>query len=190
MNPQELSYELRRVHTPDLQRRRWIIGLSMIGATMGQLVTLYQTGIIKRLPPVPLPFFDANRVDASNYAYKRLRTPDGVMMVTTYALTAWLAAAGGKDRAQQQPLLPLAMGLKTIYDAMTNLKLAREEWDENQAFCEYCQLATLCTFASVVLALPEMLHASRRLLGRDAALLEPFEAYSYEQNRSLSSSQL
>jgi hypothetical protein len=44
MEPQQLSRELREGNSPDLIRRRWIIGLSMLGVTMGQIVSLYQTG--------------------------------------------------------------------------------------------------------------------------------------------------
>jgi uncharacterized membrane protein len=164
MEPQQLSKELRESNNPDLVRRRWIIGLSMVGLSMGQIVSLYQTGIIDSLPDIPLPFFDSDRVDSSNYAYKRLDTPDGMMMVTNYALTAWLAGAGGENRAKENPILPIAMGVKTLIDAAVSLQLANEEWQENRAFCEYCQVATLCSLASVALAVPEMVTAIDTLL--------------------------
>jgi hypothetical protein len=48
----------------------------------------------------------------------------------------------------------------------TTVKLAREEWSENRAFCAYCQAATLASFASVAFALPEAGKAARHLLGR------------------------
>ncbi len=35
---------------------------------MGQVVSLYQTGVISHLPDPPLPVFDADKVDASDYA--------------------------------------------------------------------------------------------------------------------------
>ena len=106
---------------------------------MGQAVTLYQTGIVNHLPDPPgQKLFDADRVDASNYAYNKFNSPDGPIMVANYALTAWLAAAGGLDRARRNPLLPIAMGIKLVLDGVTNVELAREEWSENKAFCEYC----------------------------------------------------
>ena len=167
MDAQQLSRELREGDSPDLTRRRWIIGLSMVGASIGQLVSLYQTGIIDHLPDPPLPFVDADKVDASNYAYNKLDTPDGLMMVVNYGFTAWLAGAGGIDRAKTNPILPIAMGLKTLIDAAVCTELAREEWSENQAFCEYCQLATLCSYLSVALAVPEMLTAINALMGQN-----------------------
>jgi uncharacterized membrane protein len=58
------------------------------------------------------------------------------------------------------------MGIKLVLDGVTNVELAREEWSENKAFCEYCQVATLCSIASIVLAVPEVMTAVRTLLGR------------------------
>lgn len=164
MSPSQLSRELREGQSPDLTNRRWIIGLSLLGTVAGQIVTMYQTGIIKKLPDPPLPYIDSNKVNASNYAYKRLDTPDAVMMIVTYGLTAWLAAAGGKNRADKSPWLPIAMGAKILADIGTNLQLAREEWAENKAFCAYCQTASALSIASAVLAVPELSKAVRNVL--------------------------
>jgi uncharacterized membrane protein len=166
MEPQQLSQELRQGKDPNMTRRRAIIGLSMLGGSMGQLVTLYQTGIIPHLPDPPVPIFNADKVDASNYAYSRFNSPDGPLMVINYGITAWLAAAGGIDRARRNPLLPIAMGIKILLDSAINVKLAQEEWSENQAFCEYCQVATVCSFVSLALAVPEVLTAVRTLFGQ------------------------
>lgn len=166
MTPSQLSRELREGQSPDLTNRRWIIGLSLLGTVAGQIVTMYQTGIIKHLPDPPVRIFDSDKVDASNYAYKRAQTPDAVLMILTYGLTTWLAAAGGKNRARTQPWLPIALGVKTLADTATNLTLAQEEWAENKALCAYCQAASVLSVASVALALPEAVKAVRTLLNR------------------------
>lgn len=164
IRPQQLSHELRETTDPDLQRRRWIVGLSFAGILVGKMVALYQFGMIRRLPDLPLPKVDSNKVDAAPYAYRRFSTPDAFMMIVNYALTACLTAAGGRDRAKQAPILSIVTGLKTLSDAATTAELGREEWKENKALCAYCQVATLCSFASVALALPEMWKAVRNLL--------------------------
>lgn len=166
MEPQQISKELREGTSSDLERRRWIMGLSMLGASMGQIVSLYQTGVLKELPDLPIPFVDSDRVDASNYAYSRLNTPDGPLMVINYAVTAWLTSTGGENRARENPLVPIAMGAKLLVDCIASAELAREEWSENKAFCEYCQVATLCSFASLALAVPEVMSAVRTLMGQ------------------------
>lgn len=167
MQPRQLSCELREGQSPSLARRRWIVGLSLLRATMGQIVSLYQTGIIKHLPdPPPRDVFNADKVDASNYAYKRMSTPDGLMMTASYAISAWLAGADGEDRAQRNPMLPLAMGAKLAGDVALAGKLAQEEWSENKALCAYCQVATACSVAALALAVPELLEAASTLTSR------------------------
>jgi len=165
MDPRQLSYELREGQSANMTRRRWIIGLSMIGTLAGQIVGLYQTGIIKHLPDPPVPIFDSDKVDASTYAYKRANSPDAPAMIVNYGITAWLASAGGLDRARQSPLLPIAMGLKILTDIGTAGKLAQEEWAENKALCAYCQAATVASVVSAALALPEVIEAAQNLVG-------------------------
>ncbi len=165
-SPSALSRQLRLGDSPDLGRRRKVLGLSMVGVAAGVIVGLYQTGVVKHLPDLPGDLWNADKVDASDYAYKRMRTPDGLMMIVSYGLTAALAGAGGEDRARRAPLLPLAAAAKVLGDAVFALKLGREEWAENEALCWYCQGATLASLASVPLVLPEAAKAVRRLLSR------------------------
>ena len=162
IDPTALSRDLRLATGPDMRRRRWLVGLSLFGVLMGQIVALFQTGIIRRLPDPPVGPFDSDRVDASDFAYKRLQVPDAMLMIGTYAVTAGLAAAGGRDRARHTPVLPVALAAKTVFDVGTNLLLAREEWRENRAFCAYCQTATLVSVVSAMLAVPEAVRAVRR----------------------------
>lgn len=163
--PADLSHELREGRSPELTARRRIIGLSLVGAAIGGVVTLYQTGIIKRLPDIlPGRIFDAEKVDASDYAYKRGQMPDAALMVLTYAATAALAAGGGAERATRQPLFPLALAAKSLYDFATCVRLGREEWAENKALCSWCQVATVISAVTAALSLPEATRAGRSLL--------------------------
>ena len=165
MKPSELSRQLREGQTPELNNRRWIVGLSLVGVAMAQIVSLYQVGIVKHLPDPPLDIFDSDKVDASDYAYKRFQTPDGFLMLLSYAATATLAGAGGEKRGQTQPLLSLLMGGKILLDLISAAELAREEWNDNKKLCPYCQTATLASLASLVLAWPEVKSAWRNWRG-------------------------
>jgi hypothetical protein len=107
MKPEALSRELRLGSGNFLGQRRGIIGLAMVAAGSMGLITLYQVGLIKHLPEPPLPGLDADRVDASEEAYSRFSTPDGMLGLGNYAMTMGLAAMGGNDRAQKQPWIPL-----------------------------------------------------------------------------------
>ncbi|MDX2163069.1 MAG: vitamin K epoxide reductase family protein [bacterium] len=161
--PKELSYELRTVKNPHMQRRRWIMGLSLVGAAMGQIVSLFQMGIVKRLPDPPVRIFNSTKVDASAYAYRFFDMPDAPLMIINYGLTAAFASAGRAGRARLQPILPVLMAVKIAGDVVVDLELAREEWAENKALCFYCQTATVISLISLVLALPEALEGLRHL---------------------------
>lgn len=166
MTPSQLSRELRLGETDDLTRRRAVVALSNVGALAGIIVSLYQTGVIRHLPDLPGKLWNADKVDASDYAYKRAQTPDALMMTVSYGVTAWLAGAGGKDRAAAHPWLPVALAVKVLNDAAFALKLGQEEWAENKALCWYCQSATLASLASVPLVLPEAIRGLKRIFGR------------------------
>jgi len=156
LTPTRLSHELRSDESADMVRRRWALGLSFGGAMIGIVVGAYQTGIIKRLPDIaPGRIFDAEKVDASDYAYKRLQTADGLLMIITYAVTAAMVGAGGARRAEEQPALALASTAKAAADVAFNMKLVREEWADNAALCSWCQLANVFSIATLALLLPE-----------------------------------
>jgi Vitamin K epoxide reductase family len=161
--PRALSRQLRLETGPDLRRRRRVFGLSLLGTLAAQMVSLFQAGLVRRLPDPPVGPFDSDRVDASDYACSRLETPDGALMLVGYGVTAALAAAGGADRAERHPALPLAPAAKTGFDAVSALRLAGDERRENRAFCAYCQAATVPSLVSLALAPPEAGRAWRAL---------------------------
>lgn len=160
LSPSELSQQLREGQGPDLARRRAGIGLSLAGAVIGAVVTAYQTGLIRRLPDIlPGRIWDAEKVDASDYAYRRLQQPDAPAMIVTYGLTAMALSAGGRDRARENPALPVIASLKAVGDLGVCVALAIDEWRENRRLCSWCQVATLISAATAALTLPEALRA-------------------------------
>ena len=162
LSPSELSRELRTETSPDLQRRRIGIGLSFAGAVIGGVVSAYQTGILSRLPDIlPGRVWDAEKVDASDYAYRNLQQPDGPMMLVNYGLTAMALAAGGKDRAEQNRALPVLAAGKAAFDVVLCGALAVEEWRENRKLCSWCQVATAVSAATLAVTLPEAVKALR-----------------------------
>lgn len=160
LSPSQLSHELRLEESDDLRRRRIGIGLSFAGAVIGGVVAAYQTGLLKRLPDIlPGRIFDAEKVDASDYAYQNLQAPDGPMMLVNYGLTAAVIAAGGKDRAEQNPALPVAAAAKAAVDFALCGALAVKEWQENKQLCSWCQVATAVSAATLAVTLPEAIKA-------------------------------
>ncbi|CAA9518106.1 MAG: hypothetical protein AVDCRST_MAG91-2033, partial [uncultured Sphingomonadaceae bacterium] len=135
-------------------------GLSFAGVAIGATVGAYQMGLIKRLPDIlPGKVFDAEKVDASDYAYENLQSPDGPMMLVNYGVTAAMIAAGGKDRAEQNPALPVATAAKAAFDVALAGRLAVKEWRDNKALCSWCQVATAASVATLAAAVPEAVKA-------------------------------
>lgn len=153
-----LSRDLRTVQTPGLARRRGVVALSLTASAAMSVIALYQTGVIKHLPEPPLPFFDADRIDASDEAYKRFATPDSLLGLGSYAMTAGLAAMGGRDRARW---ISLATAAKVAFDAGNALRLTVVQWKHYRAWCFWCLIAAGATFAMVPLVIPEAIEAIR-----------------------------
>lgn len=161
-----LSRELREGEGVHLRNRRINVGLSILAAASMGLITLYQIGLLRRLPEPPLPGFDAEEVDASAEAYQKLATPDAALGLLSYAASVVLGAAGPADRYRTIPALPLLLAAKSLFDALNAGKLTVDQWTRHRAFCFWCLLAAGATFASVPLTLPEARAALESLQNR------------------------
>ena len=162
MNPTKLSNQLRCDSEDFLEERRSVIALSLTAIGYMGLIALYQTGLIRSLPDLPLPMTDADKVDASDEAYAKLQAPDAVIGLGSYTVTMDLAAIGGKDRARKQPWIPLALAGKAAADALQAAKLTYDQWAKH-AFCIWCLVAAGATFATVPLVIGEAAAAARQL---------------------------
>jgi uncharacterized membrane protein len=163
MKPSALSRELRSGSGRFLQLRRKSLVLSLIGAAAMMPISLYQMGVIRHLPEPPLPKLDSDAVDAAPEAYQYLSTPDALLGLVSYSVTAWLASMGGENRAKTQPWLPLMLAGKVAIDAANSGRLTVDQWTKHRAFCSWCLLASYASFATVPFVIPE----TRAALGMD-----------------------
>ena len=161
-----LSRYLREGSDPDLRRRRAIVLLDLLGSCCLGVVSLYQLGLLRRLPEPPLPWLDAGRVDASAEAYSILSMPDGALALASYGLTICLAAMGGEGRPRDRPWLPIAMAVKALADAFGAVLLTREQVTIHRRVCSWCLLAAGASFVAAPLALPEATAAMREVCRR------------------------
>ncbi len=164
MTPNDLSTSLRQGAGGYLARRRGVVGASLAAMGAMSLITLYQMGLIAHLPDPPLPGFDADKVDASAEAYAKFAMPDGVLGLSSYAVTAALAAMGGEDRARTHPWIPLALAAKVAFDTVQAGHLTMDQWTTHRAFCIWCLLASGATAVTVPLVIPEARAAGAHLL--------------------------
>jgi uncharacterized membrane protein len=150
-----VSDALRRGAGPYLDRRRrtaaWSLGsIAALGA-----VAAYQFGLLRHLPEPPIPWLDADRVDASDEAYQELKTPDAALGIASAAVTLVLAGMGGPDRHRTRRWIPVALTLKAAGDAMGGAFLTVEQASKHKRFCGYCLLSAVANVAAFVQTIPE-----------------------------------
>ncbi len=161
LTPEQLSADLREGSSTFLKHRRGIVGLSLFSAGVMGGIALYQIGVFKKIPEPRLPRLDAEKVNGSAQAYSYFATPDALLGLTSYAITACLAGAGAQSRWKTHSWIPLAMAAKTIVDAAMAGKLTVDQWTKYRSFCFWCLLSAGATLAALPLALPEARSALR-----------------------------
>lgn len=168
-DPTALSWALREGQTPDLNRRRRVVGLSLVAAAAMGVVSLYQMGLVRKVPEPPFGPFDGAKVSGSAQGYAVLEMPDAPLALLSYATTLTLAAMGGADRSRRMPLVPLALAGKVAVDALVSAKLSADQATRYKAACLWCLSASAATWAMVPLVVPEAKEAWRHLRRPSAA---------------------
>ncbi len=159
---QELRRELQQSNESDLKVRRAIIGLSLLGMGAMTAVSLFQTGVIKHLPDPPIKNFDSDKVNSSDTAYV-LGVPDGTLSLASLAANIPLAAFGGKNRAEEQPLVPIAFAAKATVEAAVAGWYFYQMPTKEKAWCGYCIVGALANWSIAALSLVEAKRAWKAL---------------------------
>ena len=60
MKPKEIRDTLRHEESEDIERRRKLVALSVAGLADFNIISLLQSGVVRRLPDIPYPIFDTN----------------------------------------------------------------------------------------------------------------------------------
>jgi uncharacterized membrane protein len=159
----KLGRELRQGSPQSLRQRRGVFGLFLAASASMSVIALYQMGLLKRVPELPLPRLDSDKITGSARAYSMLETPDAVLALGSYTTTMMLAAMGSSERATSDPLIPIALAAKVGFDVVVAAKYTISEWREHRALCSWCLLASATVFASLPLVIPEARQALRNL---------------------------
>jgi uncharacterized membrane protein len=154
IQPQELRKELQEGTTSELERRRAIIGFSLLGMASMTAVTLLQTGIVRHLPDPPVGDFDSDRVNSSDTAY-RFGLPNGPISLASLALNIPIAAFGGAERVRKRPWLSIFAAGKAVAEAVAASWYFYQMPAKEKAWCGYCISGALANIAIAALTLPE-----------------------------------
>jgi hypothetical protein len=161
--PEVLRRDLRSLNTPEILLRRAIVGASLIGTACMAITTLFQTGMIKHLADPPIEGFDSDRVNASDLAYG-WGMPDSPLSIGSHAASIALATAGGANRADTRPLLPLAATVVAAPGAVTAARYLFHDMPVTErGWCPYCIVDALAHIAVFGFTLWESKKAIDRL---------------------------
>lgn len=165
IQPEAIRHALLHERSPSLRRRRGIALLSVVGLVDFAVISLYQTGVIRRLPDLPGRIFDSNQVNASRKAYA-LGVPDGATGALLYATTLALAAAGGTRETGRSPLLSLLLGGVIGVGVVGALDYLRDMIFQQARACPYCLVGAGLNAGMAALVAPEVLRALEETIHR------------------------
>jgi uncharacterized membrane protein len=150
----------------EMQLRRALVAVSLTGIAAMGIVTLFQTGVVKRLPDPPVGNFHTEKVNSSHEAYRR-GTPDAPLAVTAHAINIVLATLGAEDRPRRAPWIPILASLVAAPQAATAAQYLFYQMPKvDKAWCPYCIVDALTLFATFGLTLKESSRSVRALLAR------------------------
>ncbi len=147
-----------------VRNRQLAAGAAGVGIASMVATSLLQLRVLKHLPDPPLPGFDSDKVNLSPQAFP-FGIPDGPLAAGAYVTALALAAWGPADRAKTKPWVPLAAGGQAAILAAVSGYYFYSMPAKEHAWCGYCILAALASFAIFGLALPEARLAARQVRG-------------------------
>jgi uncharacterized membrane protein len=165
LETQKLRRELQESDSSEMNLRRAIIGLSLLGMGAMTAVTLLQTGIVKHLPDPPIKDFDSDKVNSSDTAYA-LGVPDGTLSLAGLAANIPLAAFGGENRAEEMPLVPLVAAAKSSIEAAAAAWYFYQMPAKEEKWCGYCIVGAMANVGIAALTLIEAKKACNLGKGR------------------------
>jgi uncharacterized membrane protein len=160
---------LRNGDSEDLDRRRKIILLSAFALCDFGFIALYQTGVIKKLPDIPLPIFDSNKVNGSKDSYQ-MGTPDATIATLNHAINIVLSAAGGNEAASRKPGFDVALGAVVLGNAAGAVRFMMNMITKQKKICIYCTTGAIINFTSAIIIAPVVIKSLRRLFNTRRAI--------------------
>ncbi len=162
MNALAIRNEWRNKESEAMDKRRLIILLSAIGLADFSVISLYQTGVIEKMPDLPFKIFDSNKVNASKEAYQ-FGVPDGPVSAAVYATTMVLAAAGGSEASGRKPVLDALLGATIAGNAAGAVYYLYDMVFRQKKICLYCVAGAAINIASAVIVAPLVKRSIKQL---------------------------
>jgi uncharacterized membrane protein len=147
--------EMREGKSESLSRKRKISLLSALGLVDFSLISLYQLGLIKKLPDLPGKIFDTNMVNASKKAYM-MGVPDGPVTLVSYTLNILMAGAGGTEKTGRSKIFDVILAGSVMGGAVGGVYYLNDMIRNQKKACIYCLIGAALNFAMLPLAIKEI----------------------------------
>lgn len=154
---------LRKEDSADLERRRNLIALSAAGIADFTLISLLQSGVVRRLPDIPHPLFDTNGINTSKTSYK-MGVPDAVISNVMFAMKMALATAGGSEKAGRKPVFDVLLGAFSLGHAFGAAQMTYNMLFKKKKICVYCLTGAALIFSSAAVIAPSVISSARKML--------------------------
>lgn len=146
-NTSSAVHQVRQASSSKADYRRQIGALSAIGLIDFTVISLYQLGIINKLPDLPGKIFDSNAVNASKDA-QFLGIPDAPISLTLYAANLLLTAGALKQKKKKNGFDWLLAG-SVIGQAAGGAYYLYTMAVVQKKVCLYCVTGALINFATL-----------------------------------------
>lgn len=137
------------------KRKRLISFLSALGVVDFSIISLYQLGIIKKLPDLPFKIFDSNKVNASKEA-RIFGVPDGPISLVGYVATIVFAAGGEGASPRKVKFSNYALAATVLASAAGAAYYLNDMVRNQKKACIYCLIGAAINFAMVPLVYKEL----------------------------------
>jgi uncharacterized membrane protein len=164
MDPKEIRDELRHGDSEDLERRRKLVALSVAGLTDFNIISLLQTGVVRRLPDLPYSVFDTNGINTSKTSFA-MGVPDAVISSVMFAMKMALATAGGSEKASRKPIFDLLLGAVSLGHAVGAAQMTYNMLFKKKKICIYCLTGAGIIFSSAAVIAPTAIKSAKKIFG-------------------------
>ncbi len=171
MRTAAIRHELLNSTDEDLQRRRKVVALSAAGLCDFAFISLYQSGVIKRLPELPFKSFDSNKVNAAVDAYK-MGAPDATISAWIYATNMILATVEGTESSGRKPVYDVLLGGTVAANTGGALYYLYDMVFKQKKVCPYCIVGMVVNLSTAVIIAPVVLKSLKKLLSNNKRLVD------------------
>jgi uncharacterized membrane protein len=169
MKAEEIRDVLRTEQSEDIDRRRKVALLSAIGIVDFTIISLLQSGVIRKLPDLPYrAVFDTNGINTSKTSYG-MGVPDATMSTVMHALEMALATAGGSQKASRKPVFDILLGGVVLGHALGAVRMTYNMFFRKKKICLYCLTGAALIFSSATIIAPGVLRSAKKMLNLSSA---------------------